>query len=306
MSPRVAIVTINYNGLRDTLACLKSLRADSYSNKKVIVVDNGSKDDAVQIIRRQFPEVTVFAAGRNLGFTGGNNLGLRHAITAGAKYVYWLNNDTTSDPGAVQALVEAAEAHPDAAMLTPVIHYFDAPDEAWFGGSTMDLSRGIAVHDNSAPPKLQDLPSDIPWASGCAMFGKCDVLERLGGFDDQFFLNWEDVDLCLRIRAEGNRVLIVPSARIYHKVGRTFSTVSHVGHYYYVRNNLLLLRLHAGADFHRAARRIILRRFRDSLRALYRGQSKPGTALSITMRAIWDHLARRYGQVAVRKPSGLW
>ena len=222
--PCVCIVTINWNGLADTLECLASLRGDTYANKRLIVVDNGSSDDSVAVIRRRFPEVTVLEAGRNLGFTGANNLGLLHALEA--KYIYWLNNDTVSDPHAVESLVAAAEAENGFGILTPLIRYFDPPREPWFAGSRMALDQGIAVHDNEHPAAIDDAPFEIPWASGCAMFARVELMRKLGGFDDRFFLNWEDVDLCLRTRAAGSRVGLVPSARIDHKVGRSFATAS--------------------------------------------------------------------------------
>lgn len=297
--PRVAVVTINYNGLRDTLACLESLAADTYPNKDVIVVDNGSTDGCAATVREQFPWVTVLEAGRNLGFTGGNNLGLRHAVDTGAKYVYWLNNDTTSEPDAISRLVEAAEADPNVGMWTPLIHYFDDPTQPWFAGSLLDLKKGIAVHDNSNPPQAGSPSRDVPWVSGCAMFGRTDVLRELGGFDDRFFLNWEDVDLCLRIRAAGHGVRMLPSARIYHKVGKTFATLSNVGLYYHVRNNLLLVKLHRSEGRRLAVARVMFGRLREGFRAWRRGASKSTAALKITIRAIRDFSCGRYGHVTL-------
>jgi GT2 family glycosyltransferase len=295
--PRVAVVTINWNGKADTLACLESLRADTYANKEVVVIDNGSSDDSVTTIRSHFPEVTIFEAGKNLGFTGGNNLGLRHAGDTGAKYVYWLNNDTTSEPDAISRLVEAAEAEPNVAMWTPLIHYFDNPAQPWFAGSLIDLRRGIAVHDNSNPPQPGAPSRDVPWVSGCAMFGRTDVLRELGGFDDRYFLNWEDVDLCLRIREAGYGLRLVPAARIYHKVGKTFATLSNVGLYYHVRNNLLLIRTHRGGWL--AATRVILEGLGNPGRNWRLGLFGSARALRVTIRAICDHMLKRYGHATL-------
>src|SRR5262245_13324392 len=112
MSPKVAVILVNWNGKADTLACLESLRQDSYVNKQAIVVDNGSTDDSVRVIRDSFPATTLLEAGANLGFTGGNNIGIEHALRSGADYIFLLNNDTTVDPSAIFALVQSAEMAP--------------------------------------------------------------------------------------------------------------------------------------------------------------------------------------------------
>ena len=293
-APRVCIVTINWNGLADTLECLTSLRGDTYANKRVIVVDNGSSDDSVAVIRRQFPEVTVLEAGCNLGFTGANNLGLLHAMDA--KYIYWLNNDTLSDPHAVEALVSAAEAEARFGILTPLIRYFDPPREPWFAGSRIELDQGIAVHDNEHPPATHDASFEIPWASGCAMFARVDLMRELGGFDDRFFLNWEDVDLSLRTRAAGRSVGLVPSARIDHKIGRSFATAGGTGAYYSVRNNLLLVRLHAPARGRwKIQWRVIDRHLRSGLRALRRREPHSFRGVLLILRGVTDYLMKRHG-----------
>ena len=294
MLPRVAIIIVNWNGKADTLECLASLGQDVYPNKQIIVVDNGSADESVAVIRAAYPGVTVLETGANLGFTGGNNAGINHALEQGTDYVFLLNNDTTVEPDALTALVEAAEADSKYGMLTPVIHYFDKPGEAWFAGSQMDLTRGAAYHDNSQVPPRTESPHDIPWASGCAMLVRAEIIKQLGGFDDRYFLNWEDVDLSLRVRKLNSKIGLVPKSRIYHKVGRTFAGASGVGHYYYVRNNLLLALLHSGADYRRAAFIVIFNRFRENLRAIKNRQVNADNSIKITWLAIADHSRRRY------------
>jgi GT2 family glycosyltransferase len=292
--PKVAIIIVNWNGKADTLACLESLRADRHTNKHIVVVDNGSADDSVAAIRERHPELTLVEAGKNLGFTGGNNLGIRQALAAGCNYVYLLNNDTTVEPGALAELVATAEAQPRYGALTPVIYYYDRPNEVWFCGSKLDLQGGVAVHDNSSVPARTDPLVEIPWASGCAMLIPADVIRRLEGFDDRFFLNWEDVDLSLRIRRAGYRIGLVPSARIFHKVGRSMERTSGLGRYYYVRNNLLLLSIHGCGALVRPMFRVITTSLREEVRDWRAGRS-PSCAM--TLRAAWDHLQHAYGPI---------
>jgi len=295
MPPKIAIIIVNWNGKADTLECLASLSADTYASKQIIVVDNGSRDDSAAAIRAAFPAVMVLETGKNLGFTGGNNAGINVALTQGIDYVYLLNNDTTTEPDALQALVSAAEMHPKYGLLTPVIHYYDAPEDAWFAGSQLDLSLGTAVHDNSRVPAYTAEPFQIPWASGCAMLVRADLMRRLGGFDDRYFLNWEDVDLSLRVYGAGSSIGLVPAARIYHKVGRSFAAAKGAGRYYHVRNNLLLLSLHGGSTVRHAMRSVVTQRLRENLRAVKNRQMTLIEAVSVILRAVRDHSQRRYG-----------
>jgi GT2 family glycosyltransferase len=135
----------------------------------------------------------------------------------------------------------------------------------------------------------------MPWASGCAMRIRSDMIRQLGGFDDRYFLNWEDVDLCLRLRGLGSKVALVPSARIYHKVSRSFAATFGMGNYYHVRNNLLLVSLYSGNNYHRAALAIVAMRLREILRAIKNRSSTSVTPLRMFLRAIRDHALQRYG-----------
>jgi len=289
--PRVSVVIVIWNGRSDTVECLTSFRGDPYPNREIIVVDNGSSDDSVAVLRAQFPEVVILQTGKNLGFTGGNNVGIRHAIETGADYVYLINNDTLVEPDALAKLVEAAEANPGAGLVAPVIHDFDPPRAIWFAGSAMDLRRGAAWHDNTRQPSREEMPYEVPWITGCAMLIRADLLRRLGGFDDRYYLSWEDVDLSLRVRNEGQQLLIVPPARIYHKGGQSGKNLDGIYGYYTVRNSLLLASKHSGRDYPRAAFTILGEALRRCLRA--------GASRTRRLRLVWDglrdHLCQRYG-----------
>lgn len=297
MSPQVHVVLLNWNGKQDTLECLASLRADRYPRKQVIVVDNGSRDGSVSALRQAHPEVTVLETGANLGFTGGNNVGIRHAMDHGAEFIWVLNNDTVVEPDAIGALVEAADTA-DYGVLTPMIQYFDSPEQAWFAGSRLDLRSGSAVHDNHCIPDASEAIREIPWATGCAMFVRASLMQRLRGFDDRFFLNWEDVDLSMRARALGWKIGIAPGSRIYHKVSRSFTAQSCAGAYYHLRNNLLFLSLHAGSDRSTATRAVLALRTREALRAWRQGKPNTSARMRAMAWAVRDHHLQRYGYCA--------
>lgn len=289
--PRVAIVIVIWNGRDDTLECLGSFRADTYPNKEIVIVDNGSTDDSVATIRAQFPEAVILQTGKNLGFTGGNNVGIKYAVESGADYVYLLNNDTLVEDDALEKLVGVAEANLDAGLLAPVIHNFDPPQDIWFAGSVLDLRRGAAWHDNAKQPSRDDAPYEVPWITGCAMLIRAELLLRLGGFDDRYYLSWEDVDLSLRVRNEGHKLLVAPSARIYHKGGQSGKNLDGIYGYYAVRNSLLLASKHSGADYPHAAWAIVSGALRHSLR----GRSFRLARLRLVWDGVCDHLIERYG-----------
>lgn len=294
---KVVIIIVNWNGKADTLACIHSLHTDRHQLKHIIVVDNGSTDGSIAAIAAEAPDVTIIDAGRNLGFTGGNNIGVRRAAEEGADFVLLLNNDTTVEPDAISSLVEAAQRSPNAGILTPVIHYFDRMEDLWFAGSRIDLARAEAVHDNSRPPARTAPVRLVPWASGCAMMIPAQLFRQIKGFDDRFFLNWEDVDISLRIRSAGKDILLVPAARIYHKVGRSFATARGAGTYYYARNRLLLLRLHAGAAYISGYRHAVVDSLRLAVRGMLRQESGSLRGLVLLLRAILDDLLGRFGSI---------
>ncbi len=293
MKPKIAVVIVVWNGVEDTLECLESLQLDLYLNKEVIIVDNGSTDGSSGIIKSRGFDVKIIRSESNLGFTGGNNLGLSEAQKCGARYAFLLNNDTTVEPEALSALVEAAELQPAAGILSPVIHYYDIPGEIWFAGATLRISAGEALHDLSLQPGRLSKPYVSPWVSGCAMLVRMVAVEQVGGFDDRFYLNWEDVDWCVRMSEVGWEIKVVPSARICHKVGRSQAKLHGRSCYYNVRNSLLLSAKHAGlVGYLRTVVLVLWRHFREALRRS--GESRR-EFLEGAMDGFFDHVAGRYG-----------
>jgi GT2 family glycosyltransferase len=295
--PRVAVIIVVWNGRDDTLECLDSLRADTYANKEIIIVDNGSTDDSVAAIRAAFPEVNILRTGRNLGFTGGNNVGIRSAQSKGADYVFLLNNDTTVEPAALSELVAAAEAEQRLGLLAPVIHYFDPPRAVWFAGSNIDLIRATAYHNSALAPERTSLPYETPWISGCAMLLRTALAIELKGFDDRYYLSWEDVDLSLRVSRAGRGVGVVPAARIYHKGGRSGDRLPGSRHYYAARNRLLLVREHARSQviYWRAAFYTMFCAIRDACRLYRADRDELRSFLFNTFEGLRDHFLGRYG-----------
>jgi GT2 family glycosyltransferase/glycosyltransferase involved in cell wall biosynthesis len=243
--PLVCIVVVNWNAAEDTLSCLESLRRVDYPSFEVVVVDNGSTDDSATVIRRQHPEVTVLEAGRNLGFTGGSNLALRWALERGADYALLLNNDTDVSAGFLTLIVGAAESDPRIAIASPLILYHDRPDTIWSAGGRIDWRHGSAAMIGLNEPdagQFGGAPRDVDFVTGCALLVKAEVMRRVGLLDERFFMYYEDTEWCVRAQRAGYCTVVVPQARIWHKISPVAREASPRVHYLMTRNRLLFLR----------------------------------------------------------------
>lgn len=221
--PTVTVVVLNWNNWQDTVDCVESCRRVTHPSVRLLVVDNGSTDGSEAILRERFPSVELLQTGENLGFAGGNNVGIRHALARGSDLVVLLNNDTVVDPVFVTALVEAAAAHPEAGMLCPKILLHDRPQVFWYAGASYHpwlgwgRHRGAGEEDRGQYDRIE--PTER--VTGCALLVTRALCERVGLLRDDFFCYAEDLEWGLRARAAGFSLLYVPTARVWHKVSRS-------------------------------------------------------------------------------------
>jgi hypothetical protein len=298
MKPRVAIVVLNWNNWRDTAECLASLQHLDYPNYEVVVVDNGSTDGSPERIHDRFPDVTVLENGANLGYAGGNNVGLRYALARGAEGVLLLNDDTEVAPDLLSRLVEGTESEERVAAAGPTIYYYDPPHLIWSAGGRIDSRRGrtsILSLDEADYGQLGDEPREVDFATGCALWMSRQALRRVGLLDERFFAYFEEIEWCARARRAGFRVLHVPLAHVWHKVPHDARESSPGVHYYMTRNRLLFLRL-AGAGWrawlHTLGGEYLRRLCSWTLRPRWRGKRAQRAA---TVRGIVDFFRGRWG-----------
>ena len=214
--PSVSVVILNYNGLTHLKDVLPSILRTNYSNYEIILVDNGSSDGSVEFVRRTFPQIKIVNSKRNLGASGGFNLGILHAK---GKYIATLNNDIEVDPEWLQPLVKIMEESPDvAAVDAKYLDYYDRKkfDTCAAAGRYIDFvgncfTRGVGEEDNGQYNEITRI------FTCCTMFRR-EIFEEVGLFDQDFFYGYDDTDLSWRIILRGYRILYVPSSRIYHKV----------------------------------------------------------------------------------------
>jgi GT2 family glycosyltransferase len=252
-TPLVYVIVLNWNGWRDTAHCLASLRASTYPNLHIVVVDNGSTDGSPQLIAPllEAPWGELIQAGCNLGFTGGANLGLRLALERGTDYAFLLNNDATVAPDCIATLVQEAERRPEVGLVGPKIVWAGEQGRIWSAGMSVAWHRAaIEAHRNVPDDGRFDGCRIVQGLSGCALLVKRAVLERAGLLDERYFAYYEDLDWCLRARQAGFRCLYVGAARVSHAGSatsnrHTVQSQSALLNYYAARNILLFMGTHA-------------------------------------------------------------
>jgi GT2 family glycosyltransferase len=247
--PKVVVIVLNWNAWEVTCDCIESLRHVEYPDFKTVLVDNGSTNDSVQQVANRFPDLPIIRNNANLGYAGGNNVGIRYALQSGAEYVLLLNNDTVVEKTFLAEMVKEAESDTRIGLLSPKIFYSAPPDRIWYAGGEFNLWRGIATHPGMR--RHDDAQNsgtrDCTFATGCALLINAKLVRQIGDLDESFFMVCEDTDICIRALRAGFRIVYVGSAVIWHNESYTVRHTSGkwLRDYYNVRNTLLLARKHA-------------------------------------------------------------
>ena len=249
--PGCWVVVLNYKGADDTLRCVDSLAAVR-SDATVLIVDNGSDDDVLAVVRRRHPWVATLANGANLGYAGGNNRGLEAALQRGARQVVLLNNDTTVSPLLVSRLAAAAQGHPEFGVIGPIISFMEEPDLVRTDGCMFNRAGKVGFFDRlEVPPAPESEPpavTEVDIVNGCCMMVSADVVSCIGLIDERFFLVHEESDFCLRAKRAGFRCGVVADVLVWHKGSSSFARAGNgLQRYFDVRNLRLLLSKHSEA-----------------------------------------------------------
>jgi len=257
--PKVSIIIVNWNNWKDTLECLKSLKELDYPNFRIVIVDNGSQDDSKKKIKNYLrkvscPEKYVFISSQfNLGFSGGNNLGIKAGLTHHSDYFLLLNNDTVVEKKFLKELVKVGESKKQIGVLGPLIYFYDNPKKIWFAGGRFNWlklswvkGRGHLGYDIPISDKFLKRPQKVDFITGCALLIKKEVVEKIGLMDEDYFLYYEDVDWCLKAGKAGYNCVFVPSAKIWHKISSSASKLAQpIIFRYHYRNALKLVKKNA-------------------------------------------------------------
>lgn len=238
---RLSLITINYNGLKDTCALLDSIPVRD--DTEIIVVDNASRQDEASVIEQRYPHVTVVRSEANLGFAGGNNLGVK---ASHGKYLFFINNDTEFPKDwNIDALTERLESDPKIGVVCPKIRFFWDNRPIQFAGYTplssitmRNSSIGFGEEDNGQ----HDKPHPTPYAHGAAMMVKREALEKAGLMPECYFLYYEELDWSVMFTRAGYDIWYEPASTIFHKESQTTGQASPLRTYYLSRNRLLFAR----------------------------------------------------------------
>ena len=236
----LSIITVNYNGLKDTCALIDSITFNE--DMEVIMVDNGSTEDEASILQEQYPNIKVIRSEKNLGFAGGNNLGMK---AAKGKYLYLINNDTIFKDFNPQILIQRLESTPKIGMVCPKIRFAWDDSPIQFAGYTplspitiRNRAIGFGEKDNGQ----YNTPHQTPYAHGAAMMLKREVIDKVGIMPECFFLYYEELDWSMMITRAGYEIWYEPASTIYHKESQSTGQNSPLRTYYITRNRLLLVK----------------------------------------------------------------
>ncbi|HQT23450.1 MAG: glycosyl transferase [Sphingobacteriales bacterium 17-39-43] len=244
---KVTIITVNFNQPLLTKLFLNSVAAyNTYPAIEIIVVDNGSHENRIPTWQSSYPKVRFIRSEKNLGFAGGNNLAIREA---NGDYLLLVNNDTEFSAGLIENLVTILDSNPNIGAISPKILYFDKPDIIQYAGFTkMNMNTGrnrcigqmehdMGQYDNNSGP--------TGFVHGAAMMLRKEAIKKAGLMPELFFLYYEEMDWCEKIRKAGFEIWIEPKAKIYHKESMSVGKKSLLKEYFMCRNRILFIRRNA-------------------------------------------------------------
>lgn len=217
----LAIILLNYNNVNDTLECVKSIE-DYYEREcTIIVVDNKSTDNSKEKLLENEHRYKLILNDVNEGFAQGNNVGIRWAIKEGYKYIMLLNNDTLITKNSIERMMDKIGEDKNIGIISPRIMYYPEKEKIWFDGGTIDWFKFIAVHYNMGDNIKSSLKNNIEivdFITGCCMIIRRDVIESVGYLPEEYFMYYEDVDYCVKVKEAGYQLANVKDSIIYHKV----------------------------------------------------------------------------------------
>lgn len=241
MKNEVCIIVLNWNGKEDTSLCLKSIE-EAHFDGEVVIVDNGSTDGSQEYFKTHFSKATLIETGENLGYAGGNNVGIEYGLKKGYPYFLILNNDTTVDPHIINNFLKTAAAHPEGGIFGGKIYLMEDRTRFDHFGGMWDKRR---IHLNMTgfrevdDGKSWEAPFPLDYVTGAALFVRREVFETIGLMDPRYFLYWEETDFCFHARKAGFHILTAPQAILWHKVSASFTGGKPHSTYFFWRNRLL-------------------------------------------------------------------
>lgn len=236
--PKIGIILVNYNGARDTLQCVRSIQQSTYTNYKIYIIDNNSINEDYALLQQLQEDIQLIKLNENLGFSGGNNFGMRFAIDDSCEYILLLNNDTVIENNTLSHMVKIINNNNNIGILGCRIHYYSNKDLIWFAGGNLVKYMGTAKH----VVKMQNGLKYVTFLTGCCMMIPKKVIESLGSLSEDYFLYFEDTDFCSKVTNSGWKLAVDLDAVVYHKVSSSTKEYSDLYFYYNTRNRFLFIK----------------------------------------------------------------
>lgn len=292
----VCILIPNYNGWEDAEDCIRSLKDLEYADYRIVLLDNGSTDGSygkLSAMSGDDPVVDVVAHDPNNGCAGGINAALAYAKRYEPAFYWFLNNDTTVDPAALTEMVATAAQHPEAGCFGSKIYYYDDPRVLWYAGGYIQRNHsgpGFHVGMGETDEGRYDSVRPLDFATGCSLMARAEVVEAIGGWSEDYYMYWEDIDWVARASRAGWQCLFVPTSVIWHKISRSFRGDTTLQRRYEVRSRLRFY----WRNRRRSFVRVLFWMLASVLLSVARGESRTAKA---TLQGSLDFLLSRGGAI---------
>lgn len=258
---RIAVLILNWNSYNYIRTCLKSLEQCDKSLFTPIIIDNNSSDDSLIRLEKEYPSCVFIKNQDNLGFTGGNNVGITYALAKDFPFIMLLNNDTEVKPGFFEILLKRMDEDPSIGAIQPKMLYNHDRSIIWNAGGKLQkwFARPITIGDGKKDQVAYDQPGEVDWISACCIMARREIIQRVGGQNEIFFYgSFDDVDWSIRLSEKGaNKLFYEPQAVLYHDAGvagknpksGSEGILKPFVHYLTQRNNIFFLRLHSRVQY---------------------------------------------------------
>jgi len=234
---KVFVIILNFKVKELALRCIESVKKSTYKNTEIILVDNDS-DDGIEEDVKKF-DIDFIQTGKNMGYSGGNNAGIKKALKSGADYIFILNPDTVVDKDCIRHLVDGAEKYKAGIVGSKI--YFNGSKKIWYAGGIFDKENVIGSHRgvDEMDRRKYDIPEETDFVTGAAMMVKRELFDKIGLLDERYFLYYEDADFCERAKRAGFKVFYIPDAVVNHENAASSGLGSPLQDYYITRNRML-------------------------------------------------------------------
>ena len=240
MIPDVSFITVNYNGIDDTLQLISSLKQTVESvSYEIIVVDNGSLNDETELINEYYSDVVTIRSSVNVGFSGGNNIGIKHSF---GRYLFFINNDTYIEDDGLKSIINRFESSPAVGGVSPKIKFaFNGQKIQYAGYSPLNniTMRNKAIGCNDYDSEKYNVPHQTPYMHGAAMIVKREAIKYVGLMPEIFFLYYEELDWSAHFTKYGYELWYEPGCTVFHRESQSIGQNSALRVFYMTRNRML-------------------------------------------------------------------